>query len=121
MPTYVDISIYDVENYADLYLGKNFKFKITYSGSEITVPMSYKDMTSKEWTLIEENEITEDSNIMAGKYLQVRFKNEFGTEIIGVFYNSAKSSKSLYDKFSQNPFLNHSMVAPAVGAHINRQ
>lgn len=95
MPTYVDISIYDVENYADLYLGKNFKFKITYSGSEITVPISYKDMTGKDWTLVEENEITADSNIMAGKYQQVRFKNEFGTELIGVFYNSSNSSKSL--------------------------
>lgn len=95
MPTYVDISIYDVENYADLYLGKNFKFKITYSGSEITVPISYKDMTGKDWTLVEENEITADSNIMAGKYQQVRFKNEFDTELIGVFYNSSNSSKSL--------------------------
>lgn len=95
MPTYVDISIYDVENYADLYLGKKFKYKITYSGSEIYVPISYKDMTAKDWTLIEENEITADSNIMAGKYQQVRFKNEFNTEIIGVFYNSSKSSKAL--------------------------
>ncbi len=95
MPTYVDISIYDVENYADLYLGKNFKYKITYSGSELTVPISYKEITAKDWTLIEENEITASSNIMAGKYQQVRFKNEFGTEIIGVFYNSDKSSKAL--------------------------
>ena len=95
MPTYVDISIYDVENYADLYLGKKYKFKITYSGSELTVPITYKEMQDKDWTLIEENEITADSNIMAGKYQQVRFKNEYNTELIGVFYNSSKSSKSL--------------------------
>lgn len=95
MPTYVDISIYDVENYADIYLGKKYKFKITYSGSELTVPISYKEMQEKDWVLIEENEITADSTVLAGKYQQVRFKNEFGTELIGVFYNSSNSSKSL--------------------------
>lgn len=95
MPTYVDISIYDVENYADIYLGKKYKFKITYSGSELTVPISYKEMQEKDWVLIEENEITADSTVLAGKYQQVRFKNEFDTELIGVFYNSSNSSKSL--------------------------
>ena len=44
MPTYFDISLYDEENYADIYLGKDFEYKITYGGSNITVPASYKNM-----------------------------------------------------------------------------
>ena len=29
MPTYLDISLYDEENYSDIYLGEKFEYKIT--------------------------------------------------------------------------------------------
>ena len=38
MPTYIDISLYDEENYADIYLGEKFEYKVTYAGSALSVP-----------------------------------------------------------------------------------
>lgn len=95
MPTYIDISLYDEENYADIYLGKNFEYKITYGGSTLTVPTTYKDMQKEGWSLAESNEYNEDSQIFAGKSLQVDFVNQYGNRITAIFYNSKKSSASL--------------------------
>lgn len=95
MPTYLDISLYDEENYADIYLGKNFEYKITYGGSTLNVPTTYKDMQKEGWSLVESDEYNEDSQIFAGKSLQVDFVNQYGNRITAVFYNSKKSSTSL--------------------------
>ena len=77
MPTYFDISLYDEENYADIYLGKKFKYKVTYCGSTFDVPVNYKDVIKDGWTLMESDEYNEDSHILAGKSITVDliFKN----------------------------------------------
>ena len=95
MPTYFDISLYDEENYADIYLGEKFEYKITYVGSAITVPSSYKEMTKEGWILISSDEYSEESQILAGKSLTVEFINEYNKKLTAVFYNSKKSSVSL--------------------------
>lgn len=95
MPTYLDISLYDEENYADIYLGKNFEYKITYVGSALEVPSSYKKMTKEGWSLSETDEYNEDSQIMAGKSLTVDFVNEYDKKLTAVFYNDKHSSASL--------------------------
>ncbi len=112
MPTYVDISLYDEENYADIYLGEDFKYKITYVGSAISVPSSYKNITKEGWSLLSSDEYNEDSQILAGKSLSVDFVNEYNKQITAVFYNNKKSSVSLKKcpivKFiiKENGFLN---------------
>ncbi len=95
MPTYFDISLYDEENYADIYLGEDFEYKITYVGSAITVPSSYKEMSKEGWTLLSSDEYNEDSQILAGKSITVEFVNEYDKKITAVFYNNKKSSTAL--------------------------
>lgn len=95
MPTYVDISLYDEENYADIYLGKDFKYKITYVGSALEVPTTYKNMTQDGWSLVESPEYDENSQILAGKSITAEFINEYNKKITAVFYNNKKSSVSL--------------------------
>lgn len=95
MPTYLDISIYDEENYSDIYLGKEFEYKITYDGSSLTVPSSYKEIIKDGWMLESSDEYSEDSQILAGKSATVDFKDEYGKKITAVFYNAKKSSVSL--------------------------
>lgn len=95
MPTYFDISLYDEENYSDIYLGEDFEYKITYVGSAITVPSSYKEMTKDGWILLSSEEYNEDSQILAGKSITVEFVNEYDKKITAVFYNNKKSSTAL--------------------------
>ncbi len=95
MPTYFDISIYDEENYAGIYLGKDFKYKIAYSGSAIEVPSSYKDMVKAGFKFMENDEIKLDSKITAGKSAKVSFADSYGKQIIAVFYNKSNSIKTL--------------------------
>ncbi len=95
MPTYFDISLYNVENYSDIYLGKNFKYKITYAGNSIEVPTTYKKMTAKGFNLIESEEYDEKSIILAGKTMNATFVNEYGNKLDAVFYNASNSSVEL--------------------------
>ncbi len=92
MPTYINISLYDEENYADIYLGKDFKYNVTYVGSVLEVPTTYKNMTKSGWTLASSDQYNENSQILAGKSLTVVFTNEYNKEVKAVFYNSKKSS-----------------------------
>lgn len=95
MPTYVDISLYDEENYADIYLGKDFRYNVTYVGSVLELPTSYKNITKDGWSLVESEKYNEDAQIMAGKSLEVELVNDYGKKLTAVFYNSKKSSVSL--------------------------
>jgi len=135
MPTYFDISLYNAQNFAEIYLGKNFKLKTTYCGVEFDLPCTYKDMLEKDFTLVGNEEYAENSIILAGKSLKVRFKNELDKEIIAVFNNSSNSSvelkkcrivkmiipqnslyneNSMFDEFWVNGINNHSAITDIV-------
>lgn len=95
MPTYFDISLYDEENYSDIYLGEDYKYKMTYSGSVLSLPANYKSMVKDGWLFIETDDIKPDSTIMSRRSAEVRFRGPFDKEITAVFYNSSNSSKAL--------------------------
>jgi len=95
MPKYFDISRYDEENYADIYLGKKFKYNITYSGSVLTLPSTYSKVNKAGWKLSESGRYKIDSVVMAGSTLEVELYNEYDNRIVAVFHNSSKSSKKL--------------------------
>ncbi len=95
MPTYIDISLYDEENYADIYLGDDFKYNVTYVGDVLDLPTSYKTLIKNGWTLAPSDDYNEDSQILAGKSLTVEFINEYNKKLTAVFYNNKKSSASL--------------------------
>ena len=95
MPSYVDISLYDEENDSDIYLGKNFKFKVTYAGSAIKLPWTYRDILEEGWILVPSDEYSENSQILAGKSITADFTNDYKKTITAVFYNGENSSVSL--------------------------
>lgn len=95
MPMFFDISLYDEENYADIYLGKKFEFNVTYCGSELSVPSSFKQMKKEGWHIIDDSEFNEDSTVLAGSSVEVVFVNDYNNHINAVFYNDKNSSTSL--------------------------
>ncbi len=94
MPTFIDISLYDEENYADIYLGEDYEYSFTYGGAQLSVPTSYKKMTKAGWTILE-GEYGLNSIIRAGKSAKANFVNEYNKQITAVFYNSSNSSVEL--------------------------
>ena len=95
MSTFFDISLYDEENYANIYLPKDFEYKATYSGTSIDMPSSYKDMVKNNWTLVETAEIKSDSKIMAGEAASAEFTDSYGKLITAVFFNKSTRSQAL--------------------------
>ena len=137
MPKYVDISQYDEENYANVFLGKRFKFKITYAGTKFTVPTTYKTVTKNGWDLFETAEYDEESSIMAGETARVEFVNSDEIKISAVFYNPSTTSAKLkkcdivkfiiennslfvpeseYGRFNVNSVTNHSAITDVIEA-----
>ncbi len=95
MPTYFDISLYNFENYSDLYLGDDFEYKINYVDDEITLPISYSEFTEAGFTLKESTEYNENSVILAGKNLSTQFLNKNGNVIDALFFNDSDKSVEL--------------------------
>ena len=95
MPTFVDISIYDEENYADIYLGADYEYKVTYSGSSISLPSSYKDMVKLGFKFSENESTKLDSKITADRSANVAFTDSYGKQITAVFYNKSNAIKTL--------------------------
>ncbi len=106
MPTYFDISLYDEENYADIYLGKDYDLRFTYCGNELNLPTSFDDMKKLGWKIAEGQNCNEKSQILAGKKMTVNFINDYNNILSAVFYNSSNSSELLEDcdlvRFSVN-------------------
>ncbi len=95
MPTYLDISLYDEENYSSVYLGSKYKYRITYAGSNLSLPTDYKTFVKEGWQFAEGTEYDEKTLVLAGEKLEVTFVNEYDNIIDVVFYNSGKSSASI--------------------------
>ncbi len=95
MSKFIDISMYDEENYSDIYLGKKFKFDVSFSSSPFTVPTTYKNMTRNGWNLMDEGKYDADSMILACETVETHFTNDKGVIITAYFYNSSNSSVKL--------------------------
>ena len=95
MPTYLDITLYDEENYSSIYLGSKYKYRITYSGSNLSLPTDYKTLIKEGFAFANPEEYDEKTLVLAGETLEVTFVNEYDNIIDVVFYNSGKSSASI--------------------------
>lgn len=95
MPQYVDISVFDEENYSDIYLGKKFSLNANFADNEFTVPTSVTALESLGWTLEENSAYDKESLVYAGDSVDTVFVNENGVKIQAKFYNSSKSSVKL--------------------------
>ena len=95
MPQFVDISVFDEENYSEVYLGKRFKFNITYADDEFTVPTKLSVLKKKSWRLVENSQYDEESLVYACDYVQMVLEKDGGAKITATFYNSSNSSVQL--------------------------
>ena len=95
MPQFVDISVFDEENYSQIYLGKKFKFNISFAGDEFSVPTTLSAIGKNGWKLLENSQYDEDSLIYACDSVDAVFQNANGVKISAVFFNSSNSSVKL--------------------------
>lgn len=92
---YFDISLFDEENYADIYLGKKFKIDATYAGEELKVPTKIEDLEKNGWKLAEGNTYDKNSLVFAYETIDAVIQNKDGLKIAVQFYNSSRSSVKL--------------------------
>lgn len=95
MPQFVDISVFDEENYSEAYLGKKFKFNVTYADDEFTVPTKLSVLQKKGWELTQSSQYNEESLVYACDYVETALEKEDGAKITATFYNSSNSSAQL--------------------------
>ena len=95
MPKYFDISLFDEENYADIYLGKKFQINAVFKGMTIPVPANVEELKKLGWKFAEGNEYDEKSLVFAYETIEVVFQTEDGVKVKTQFYNSSRSSKEL--------------------------
>ena len=95
MSNYVDISLFDEENYADVYLGKKFEIEAKYLGQTLEVPTKLEDLEEYGWALADGNAYNENSLVFAYESVDIILTNADGKKISAQMFNSSKSSKSL--------------------------
>ena len=95
MSNYFDISLFDEENYSEIYLGKKFEIDAKYVGASLPVPTKIDEMKDLGWTLAEGNEYNEKSLVFAYETIDVLFENESGIKLHAKCYNSSRSSVKL--------------------------
>lgn len=95
MSNYFDISLFDEENYSEIYLGKKFEIDAQYVGANLPVPTKIDEMRELGWSLAEGNEYNEKSLVFAYETIDVVFENESGLKLHAKCYNSSRSSVKL--------------------------
>jgi len=95
MSKYFDISLFDEENYADIYLGKKFKLDTEFLGQTLKVPATLEEMEDAGWTLADGNTYDSNSLVFSYETIDVIFINADGIGILTKMYNSSRSSVKL--------------------------
>ena len=95
MSNYFDISLFDEENYADIYLGKDFEIKAEFMGGDLPVPTTLEAVENLGWNLCEGNEYNHKSLVFAYETIKIILKNKDGIKITAYAYNSSRSSITL--------------------------
>ncbi|MBE6727209.1 MAG: hypothetical protein E7562_01010 [Ruminococcaceae bacterium] len=134
MPLYFDISLYDEEDYAQIYLGKGFKFDFSYGGNQMKLPSSFDEISGEGWSVYD-SQYNENSLIKAGETIEIQFANKFGKQLALTFFNKESSSLKLsecavvkysvkennsikkgcvYDQFSINGISNFSAITDVI-------
>ncbi len=95
MSNYFDISLFDEENYSEIYLGKKFQIDAEYIGIKLPVPTKIGELKELGWQLAEGNEYNENSLVFAYETIDLIFQNENGIKLYAKCYNSSRSSVKL--------------------------
>lgn len=94
MANYIDISLFDEENYSNVYLGKKFKFDVTYNDKKITVPTTLDKLKENDFLIQTGSEYDENSYIFAKETIALKFADA-NSSFSALFYNSSNTSKRL--------------------------
>jgi hypothetical protein len=135
MPKYFDISQFDEENYADIYLGKKYEIKANFVGTDFELPTTLKDLSLDGWFLKFGSDYNGDSLIYAKETVELVIQNQNKAVATALFYNSSNSSVRLsecdivklrfnnnfskktedYDEFNINGVTNTSVITDVIG------
>lgn len=94
MANYFDISLFDEENYSNIYLGNDFKYDITYNDKKLTVPTTIDKLAESEFKIQEGSEYDENSYIFAKETITLKFA-DFNSSFTALFYNLTNTSAHL--------------------------
>lgn len=95
MSQYFDISVFDEENYANIYLGKKFKINAKFLDEKLTVPTKLSELIAAGWDFAEGNTYNYNSLVFAYETIDVYLSNENGVPLHVQLYNSSRSSVTL--------------------------
>lgn len=95
MSNFFDISLFDEENYSEIYLGKKFQINGVFGGKNLPVPATLEDLAEIGWVLAEGNEYNENSLVFSYETIDVVFQNENELKVKAQCYNSSRSSVKL--------------------------
>lgn len=95
MPNYFDISLFDEENYSDIYLGEKFKISAKFCNTKLSVPVKMNYLTENGWKLAQGSQYDATSLVYAKETVDAVFVNDNGASIKALFYNSSNSSVRL--------------------------
>jgi hypothetical protein len=135
MPKYFDISQFDEENYADIYLGKKYEIKANFVGTDFELPTTLNDLSLDGWFLKFGSDYNGDSLIYAKETVELVIQNQNKAVVTALFYNSSNSSVRLsecnivklrfinnfskktedYDEFNINGVTNTSVITDVIG------
>ena len=93
MPKFVDISLFDEENYSSVYLGKKFRFNVTYSGSELNAPTTLAALEKQRLEALPKTKSITRSLLYTPAIRLTRFSQTTRALCLRrYFYNSSNSS-----------------------------
>ena len=135
MPKYFDISQFDEENYADIYLGKKYEIKANFVGTDFELPTTLNELSFDGWFLKFGSDYNGDSLIYAKETVELVIENQNKAVVTALFYNSSNSSVRLsecnivklrfnnnfskktedYDEFNINGVTNTSVITDVIG------
>lgn len=98
MSVFFDITYYNVENYAEIYLGKDYKITGKFDGIKLEAPSDYNTLIKNGFVLADNadnNGVDGDSIVYAGYKNTLTFKSPNGYNLDAVFYNDQAQSKKL--------------------------
>lgn len=130
MSKYFDITLFDEENYSNIYLGSKFKLSAKYNGTKFTFPCRLNTLERKGWELVDGSDYNENSLIYAKETAELIFSDKYSNKITVLFFNPLNTSvrlsecnavkfrikndyvsdKENYSKFNINGITNTSVV-----------
>ncbi len=95
MSKYFDITLFDEENYSDIYLGENFSLNANFNGTDFSLPAKLGTLNQNGWKLVDGSDYDENSLIYAKETAVLTFSNKYSNEITALFYNPLNTSVRL--------------------------